>query len=79
MIYLRPSPYFTRRAPTYERALLTRHIGHFVGVLAGANDDAEPITALAHCPDCDLWLRPSEGCLHMRAVGGAAPHLAGDS
>lgn len=36
---IRASLHFLRRAPTLERALLTRHIGHFVGVLAGSNND----------------------------------------
>lgn len=37
---LRPSPYFLRRAPTYERALLFRHLGHPCGVLVADNDVA---------------------------------------
>ena len=24
--------------------------------------------ALAHCPECGLWLLPAEGCLHMPPV-----------
>ena len=60
---IRPSPHFLRRAPTLERALLTRHMGHPVGMLVAAND-----APLAHCAECNLFLLPHESCLHMPAV-----------
>ena len=27
---------------------------------------------LAHCPTCDLWLRPTDACLHMAAFTASA-------
>lgn len=33
--------------------------------------------SLAHCPDCDLWLRPEQSCLHM-VVRGAPVSRAPD-
>lgn len=60
---IRAAREFLRRAPTRERAILIAHIGHPVGVLAAAND-----APLAHCPECNLFLQPHEGCLHIPAV-----------
>jgi len=39
------------------------------------------VAPLAHCPDCDLWLRPSESCLHISqtppALCGRQPRPVG--
>jgi hypothetical protein len=27
--------------------------------------DEQPLTALSHCPTCDLWLDPHQSCPHI--------------
>lgn len=61
MIRLSPDLAFLKRADTRERRLLMRFIGHPTGILAASNSDE----ALAHCPECNLWLLPHESCLHI--------------
>lgn len=37
----------------------------------GEQIDGRGFVALAHCPSCDLYLLPEQGCLHLQPVNDA--------